>query len=220
MSTDLAKQGRGGKRDRKNKGNNDDVRWSHALARLLRHRIKEEGLTMTSDGYVQVKDVLSLQQFNGCTMDKIQHIVDNNDKQRFSMKSSGGQMYIRANQGHSIDVAKELKTEEMMSLITVPITPCIHGTYQKFLPSIQANGLNRMSRGHIHMTSGLEADVISGFRGNCNILLYIDMEAAMKDGIKFYLSDNKVILTEGVNGVLDYKYVKQAVERSNTFWKA
>jgi len=39
-------------------------------------------------------------------------------------------------------------------------------------------------------------------RSSCDIIVQIDMEAAMKDGIPFYISSNNVILTEGVDGLL------------------
>ena len=35
----------------------------------------------------------------------------------------------------------------------------------------------------------------------------------MKDGIKFYISSNNVILTEGVDGILYSKYFKKVVSK-------
>ncbi len=54
-----------------------------------------------------------------------------------------------------------------------------------------------MARNHIHFAPGMptEEGVISGMRGTCDIYIQIDMEAAVKDGIKFYISSNNVILT-------------------------
>lgn len=74
-----------------------------------------------------------------------------------------------------------------------------------------------MSRNHIHFAPGLpkENGVISGMRGSCDIYIEIDMFAAIKDGIKFYISSNGVILTEGVDGVLLPKYFKSVVHRKN-----
>jgi 2'-phosphotransferase len=40
-----------------------------------------------------------------------------------------------------------------------------------------------------------ENGVISGMRGTCDMYIQIDMPAAIKDGIKFYISSNNVILT-------------------------
>jgi 2'-phosphotransferase len=42
-----------------------------------------------------------------------------------------------------------------------------------------------MGRNHIHFAPGMpkEEGVISGMRSSCDIIIEIDMEAAMKDGI-------------------------------------
>lgn len=56
-----------------------------------------------------------------------------------------------------------------------------------------------MARNHIHFAIGMpkEEGVISGMRGSADLIIEIDMEAAMKEGIEFYISSNLVILTEG-----------------------
>jgi 2'-phosphotransferase len=62
-----------------------------------------------------------------------------------------------------------------------------------------------MSRKHIHFAKSLDA--VSGKRSDCNLLVYVDMAKAMDDGIVFYESSNGVILTEGIDGILDPKYL-------------
>jgi 2'-phosphotransferase len=61
--------------------------------------------------------------------------------------------------------------------------------------------LNKMSRTHIHFAS--EPNAISGFRASSSVLIHIDTVSAMSDGIKFFMSDNGVILSEGP---IDLKY--------------
>jgi 2'-phosphotransferase len=51
-------------------------------------------------------------------------------------------------------------------------------------------------------------------RGTCDIYIEIDMFAAIKDGIKFYVSSNNVILTEGVDGALSPKYFKKVIRKN------
>jgi 2'-phosphotransferase len=55
------------------------------------------------------------------------------------------------------------------------------------------------------MAPGYPSDgqVISGMRGSCNLYIEIDMAKAMADGIKFYLSKNNVILSDGIAGTFD-----------------
>ncbi|CAN0056248.1 unnamed protein product, partial [Sphacelaria rigidula] len=53
-----------------------------------------------------------------------------------------------------------------------------------------------MNRTHIHFATGLPGDngVISGMRAGCKVLIYVDVAAAMADGIRFFRSTNNVIL--------------------------
>ncbi|KAG4126060.1 hypothetical protein ERO13_D10G134300v2 [Gossypium hirsutum] len=74
---------------------------------------------------------------------------------------------------------------------------CVHGTYKRNLESILESGLKRMKRLHVHFSSGLPTDgeVISGMRRDVNVLIYLDVRKALEEGMKLYISDNKVILT-------------------------
>jgi len=110
---------------------------------------------------------------------------------------------VGANQGHNKDVLLEELKE--------PIDLCVHGTYNKFIDQITKEGLKTMSRKHIHFSIGYAYDdkVISGMRKSCDIFIEIDMKKAMEDGIKFYKSNNGVILTNGINNTLENKYFKK-----------
>ncbi|PSN67998.1 hypothetical protein BS50DRAFT_572974 [Corynespora cassiicola Philippines] len=132
---------------------------------------------------------------------------------------------IRANQGHSI----KLDTEGLLAPITieagnVPET-VVHGTDESAWRLIlKSGGLRRMGRNHIHFASGLPAGfktqdssalpVISGMRKSSTILVYIDIQAALAAGVKFFLSENGVILTEGnEQGFLPYEFFKRVESR-------
>ena len=68
-----------------------------------------------------------------------------------------------------------------------------------------------MSRQHIHFQSSENA--ISGIRNSSKILIYINMELAINDGIKFYMSKNDVILSPGNDkGIIDIKYIKSIIK--------
>lgn len=184
-------------------------KYSHGLSQTLRHTAFDEGIAlseMSDDGYVDVNILFKLKKFKGCDEKLVREIVAKDKKTRFSLKESDGHLYICANQGHSGKVAEHLDSEKYLTLLTEPVVPCIHGTYSDFLDSIKTKGLMRMSRKHIHCAAGLPNEVKSGMRADCNVFIYVDMKAAMQDGIKFYKSKNDVILTEGINGVLDPKY--------------
>jgi 2'-phosphotransferase len=141
---------------------------------------------------------------------------------------------IRANQGHSIKVDSEgLLTPITEEAGNVPDT-VIHGTDgSAWRLILKGGGLRSMGRNHIHFASGLPAGfkplvsstgsteekeaapVISGMRKNSSILIYIDIHAALAAGIKFHISENGVILTEGnADGLLPYEFFKTVEKRS------
>lgn len=140
---------------------------------------------------------------------------------------------IRANQGHSIKV----DTDGLLEPITVEAKNvpevCVHGTDESAWKLIlKGGGLRRMGRNHIHFAAGLPAGfkslaatelsteekeappVISGMRKSSTVLIYIDIEAAMASGIKFHLSENGVILSEGNDkGFLPSDFFKRVESR-------
>ncbi|KAI8388065.1 phosphotransferase KptA/Tpt1 [Radiomyces spectabilis] len=185
------------------------VRLSKTLSYILRHGAVKEKLNMRSDGYVALNELLARPKLKGVTQEQVEHVVKTNDKQRFHLKCEDDQWWIRANQGHSLKV-KDMDLE----LLTDPLETCIHGTKLVHWNAIKNEGLHKMGRNHIHFSIGLPADasVISGMRSNSEVFIYIDMAKAMADGIKFYRSSNKVILTEGVDGTLQPTYFARVID--------
>ncbi|TYI15029.1 hypothetical protein ES332_A08G160200v1 [Gossypium tomentosum] len=183
------------------------------LTRILRHMATELNLNMRSDGYVKVEDLLKLNMktfanipLRSHTVDDIKEAVRKDNKQRFSLLEENGELLIRANQGHTVTtVESERLLKQIVSADEVQF--CVHGTYKRNLESILESGLKRMERLHVHFSSGLPTDgeVISGMRRDVNVLIYLDVRKALEEGMKLYISDNKVILTEGFDGVLASK---------------
>ena len=79
------------------------------------------------------------------------------------------------------------------------------------------NGLNKMKRNHVHFSIGQkhDDDVISGMRNSSNATIVLDLEGAMNDGIKFYISQNNVILSAGIDGIVPAKYIKNVIYDKN-----
>lgn len=176
---------------------------------------------MKSDGFVLVADLLNLSKrtaagvpLSAHSEEDVRKAVATDGKQRFGLKEESGKLFIRANQGHSI---KSVDSEQLLTLVTSPsqIPVCVHGTYERFMSSIWREGLKRMGRNHIHFATGLpqEDGVISGMRATAQILIYLDVEKAMTDGIKLYISANSVVLTEGLDGVVPTKYFQRVVRK-------
>ncbi|KAK3401234.1 KptA family-domain-containing protein [Sordaria brevicollis] len=136
---------------------------------------------------------------------------------------------IRANQGHSIKLESEgllrrlvlpgheaKEGEEGAGTVPVPET-VVHGTYFAFWEKIIASGgLKPMGRNHVHFSTGLpeekEGGVISGMRSDAEVLVFVDVERSIKEdsGIKWWMSDNGVVLTEGdKDGLVPLKYFEE-----------
>lgn len=173
-------------------------RMSKKLVGLLRHQLDK--INHNNIGYVLYDDIIKF--IPNMTIDILKEIVETDKKNRFHLKNIDNNFYIRANQGHSTG---DLDDSIMMEIIKEPIVGCYHGTYKDKIKSIMTTGLSRMNRKHIHIAES--DDSISGKRKSADTKIYINMELAMKDGIKFYRSNNNVILTGGNNnGILLPKY--------------
>lgn len=203
-------EGKGGGDDRRTSRKTqcqDMVKISKRLCWLLRHRLHEIP-EADSGGFIPVPVLLQRSDFQGVTLEDLERLVTQNEKQRFTMETrADGQVYIRANQGHSHKSGQVVDPEMVYTKITEPLPYCVHGTSRKAYESIRESGLNRMSRTHIHFASSPEAK--SGFRATSTVLIHVNMNMAMNDGIDFFLSSNGVILSEGHQGSIGPQYFTQ-----------
>ncbi|KAJ8095060.1 tRNA 2'-phosphotransferase [Marasmius tenuissimus] len=197
------------------------LRVSKTMSWLLRHAAEREGLPVRSDGYVRVRDLLRATELNGLDFLGLEKIVQMDRKQRFTLSfephgSAAGpssqphmdSWWIRANQGHSMIAVSNLELRRITSSDEIPMA--VHGTSTEAWKTISTQGLSRKARNHIHLAQGVATDgVISGMRKGSRILIYIDLEKAIADGIKFYVSTNGVVLTEGEHGILHPKYFQR-----------
>ncbi|KAK0203100.1 KptA family-domain-containing protein [Desarmillaria ectypa] len=179
-----------------------EVRVSKTLSYILRHGAQKEGVPMRADGYVKVTDLLESPRLKSQPVDlaMLQGIVRADAKQRYDLiceldaTSNESVWWIKANQGHTMkDVKLELKP--VLSVSDIPSGVAVHGTDIKAWEIISTEGLSKMKRNHIHLAQG--RDVVSGMRRTSKVIIYIDVQKALDADIKFFLSDNGVILTEG-----------------------
>jgi RNA:NAD 2'-phosphotransferase (TPT1/KptA family) len=128
--------------------------------------------------------------------------------------NSSEDLLLSFSQGHSI---KNLDETKILKPITNPneFPLIVHGTYMKFWPSIKAEGLKTMTRNHIHFATGFPKDqsVISGMRMSCEVFIEIDLQTAIADGLKFFLSTNGVVLSSGRDGVIGVEYFKNVTDK-------
>ncbi|XP_029917639.1 tRNA 2'-phosphotransferase 1 [Myripristis murdjan] len=208
--------GRGGRRRRGNRGGeNRDVRLSKSMSFALRHGANQMGLQMGADGFLFVDELLAHPQFRSYSLEDVERVVATNDKQRFKLRPhpEDGQLQIRANQGHSVQVM-DLELKPVLAGSADCPAEAVHGSYLRNWSSIRQQGLSRMTRTHIHLAAGLpgEDGVISGMRRDCDLAIFIDVPKALADGIEFFWSENAVLLTPGdAEGKLLPKYFSRAL---------
>lgn len=182
---------------------------------VLRHGIDKLGLKIDDIERIPLQTLLNLKQIkqSGATKAIVREIVETSEKQRFRLNKVNGVWMIGANQGHSKEIGNRINTSKSMKKLTEPLELCVHGTCTKFINSIKKTGLNKIARTHIHMATGYpdNSTVISGAKNSANVFIIIDIEKALFDTIEFYRSTNGVILTSGVNRVLEQKYFKDIV---------
>lgn len=168
----------------------DKVRLSKKMSYALRHRPDVFDLTLGEGGWVKTID---LARAMGVTTHYIMEVVNDPDadKVRFSVKGAHGPEFIRAAQGHSVDVDLKL----------VPIEPpdmLFHGTYVGALDAIFDGGLKKMSRTHVHLSETTEAAIEVGARRGKPVLIQVNALQAHTWGIKFYRADNGVWLSDDI----------------------
>ncbi|SRR5690606_12915858 len=159
---------------------------SKFLSLVLRHKPEEIGLTLDSDGWAEVNELL---QKTDIRFEDLNEIVSTNDKKRFAFSDDFKK--IRANQGHSIDIDLNL----------VPTTPpkiLFHGTAEKNIASILEKGLLKQDRNYVHLSADIDTAKKVGMRYGKPVILKISALKMHQNGYKFYLSKNGVWLTDFV----------------------
>ena len=169
----------------------DHVRISKTLSYWLRHRPDEARLTLSTDGWTQTDAVLAALAAQGLPGDfeTLLAVVEGNDKQRFEFSSDLA--HVRARQGHSINVNLALEPQTPPPLL-------FHGTVERFLSAIMAEGLSKMQRHHVHLSADIATAQRVGARRGKAVVLRIDASAMHGAGATFFVTTNGVWLTAHV----------------------
>lgn len=167
----------------------DKKQISKFLSLILRHKPETIGVTLDDKGWASVDEVLEKSHFK-FTKEDLKDIVATNDKQRFALNETATK--IRANQGHSLKAVVldlELKT---------PPDILYHGTVSKYISNIKVEGLQKMSRQYVHLSENRDTATAVGARRGKPIILSVRALDMYNDGYCFFLSENKVWLTDSV----------------------
>ncbi|HEY0057626.1 MAG TPA: RNA 2'-phosphotransferase [Flavisolibacter sp.] len=164
---------------------------SKFLSLILRHKPELIGLDLDPNGWASVEDLISKAQLHGSpiTVEEMHTIVTFNDKQRFAL--SPDQKFIRAHQGHSLQVDLQLQPAH-------PPVILYHGTAERNLKTIKLQGILKGRRHYVHLSASLETAVAVGSRHGKAIVLEIDAQKMMEDNYLFFKTANGVWLTDFV----------------------
>lgn len=164
----------------------DVVRTSKRLSFVLRHRPESAGLDLDPAGWADVEQVLGALRL---TRQELERVVATDDKRRFAFDDTGTR--IRASQGHSVPVELGYAPEH-------PPEELFHGTVERFLPAILAEGLRPGRRHAVHLSPDVEtARTVGGRRGR-PVVLRVDAPAMAAVGFAFRRSANGVWLVDAV----------------------
>lgn len=177
----------------------DYIKLSKEVSYALRHAPWEYELELDENGFVPIEQLLnSLNSTNeydrDITKEDLEYIISNSDKKRHEIVKEN----IRALYGHSVPKKLE-KTKG------TPPDVLYHGTAKRFLNSIMTHGLLPMKRQYVHLSVDTDmATLVGKRRDNDPIILEIDSKSAYKDGITFYIGNDKVWLCDNIPA----KYIK------------
>ena len=163
---------------------------SKFISLILRHRPEVIGIELDEHGWADVGELIAgVAKSRPFDMEMLEEIVRTDSKQRYSFNED--RTLIRANQGHSIPVDVELEQKE-------PPEVLYHGTGEKFVSSIDRQGLIPKSRLYVHLSPD-EATARNVGRRHGKPVVYEVMAGQMaRDGKAFFLSVNGVWLTKAV----------------------
>lgn len=163
---------------------------SKYISLILRHKPETIGITLDEHGWANVDELIEgVNKTHPLTPEVLDEIVRTDEKQRYSFNED--KTLIRANQGHSIPVDVEL--EEVR-----PPQYLYHGTGEKYVSSIDAQGLLPKSRLYVHLSDDVETAIRVGARHGKPIVYRVMAERMSEAGIDFYKSVNNVWLTKAV----------------------
>lgn len=169
---------------------NINVKAGKYISMLLRHHPEEAGIILDKHGWTNVKDLIEkVSPKYQITEEMLHEMAFAPDKQRYEF--SEDKKKIRAVHGHSIQVDLGYNKLE-------PPEYLYHGTAEKYIKSINENGILKQSRQFVHLSEFIEQAEKVGERHGKLVLLKINAKQMYDDGYIFYKSVSGVWLTDNV----------------------
>ena len=165
-------------------------RTGRYISMILRHKPEVIGITLDEHGWANVDELIAgVSRTHPLTRERLEEIVRTDEKQRYAFNAD--KTKIRANQGHSVPVDVEL--EEV-----IPPEILYHGTGEKYVASIEVQGLIPKMRLYVHLSGDYETARKVGVRHGTPRIYQVASGQMVADGFAFYRSVNGVWLTKEV----------------------
>jgi putative RNA 2'-phosphotransferase len=163
---------------------------SKFISLILRHKPETIGISIDEHGWANVDELIAgVNKTHPMDMILLEKIVAEDEKQRYSFNED--KTLIRANQGHSIPVDVELEKKTPPDILW-------HGTGEKFVASIDVQGLIPKSRLYVHLSSDYDTAIKVGSRHGKPYVYQVDAKKMSNDGFDFSISVNGVWLIKAV----------------------
>jgi putative RNA 2'-phosphotransferase len=162
---------------------------SRFLSYILRHNPSAIGASLDEAGWISIDTLLAATGAHGHSIsrDTLTQLTSGPGKRRFEIRGNK----IRAAQGHSIPIDLQLSPSQ-------PPATLYHGTVERYLPRILAEGLKPGQRSHVHLSPDpTTATAVAARRGH-PVILAINAAGMHNHGHQFYRASNGVWLTSHV----------------------
>lgn len=169
----------------------ENVFISKKMSYALRHNPGKYGLNLDEYGYTDLHHFIQalnhVHRFNPpLTEAKIREVMRDSNKERFRIKNGK----ICALYGHSIPGIISHRQ-------ATPPVVLYHGTARRFIPSIKKLGLLPMKRQYVHLSTDVPmAEQVGRRHDSYPVILRINTQKALADGIKFYVGNDEVWLCD------------------------
>lgn len=165
----------------------DKTKISKTMAYLLRH--DSSGMKISEGGWANLESLLEKLQerWSEVNEEHVREVVNTDPKGRYEIRDDK----IRARYGHSIDVDPDLENADKDVLY--------HGTTSEAFENILNEGLKSKGRQKVHLSTGIEeAKNVGKRRSSDPVILEVDVEGAVKEGIRIERASDEVYVSEDI----------------------
>jgi putative RNA 2'-phosphotransferase len=166
----------------------DEEKLSKIISHALRHEPEYYNLKLTNDGWVSIDELVSGIKTKVLGYSNLEHVTIVNlvsaaKKKRHEIHGS----QIRSLHGHSLGIEHNSPPE-------IPLANLFHATALKYWDRIKQEGLNKMGRNYVHLSTQKQFALdVAEKKYKSIVLLQVDAVKASAEGVLFYSNDKASI---------------------------